>query len=64
MGSKNNPTNRGETTNGKVYKGKKIKPVEYVGTHIGHGRYIAAQYEDTGDMLFDSNKKPIAWGAI
>ena len=61
--SKNNPANRRKGAQGKSYDGKKVKPVLYIGSRIGHGKYMAVQYED-GNMAYDKNKKPIMWDAI
>lgn len=60
--SKNNPASRGKAKD-KFYGGKKVKPVLYVGTYIGHGKYMAVQYED-GKMAEDNNGKPIMWDTI
>lgn len=63
MGSKNNPQNRGAASKGKTFDGKPVKPVLYVGSHVGHGKYIAAQY-DNGQMVVDKDGKPLMWDAI
>lgn len=60
--SKNNPNKRGEKIQHK-YNGKNVKPVLYVGTRVGHGKYMAVQYED-GKMALDNNGKPLMWDAI
>lgn len=60
--SKNNPKNRGIAEQ-KMFSGKPVKPVLYIGSHIGHGKYIAVQFED-GKMAEDSEGKPIMWDAI
>lgn len=52
MGSKNNPKNRGVANDEKFFDGKKVKPVLYVGSNVGHGRYIAAQ-DESGKMITD-----------
>lgn len=62
MGTKNNPANRGERTE-KRYNDKVVKPVQYIGTHIGHGKYIAIQFED-GSMALDADGKPVMWDAV
>lgn len=56
--SKNDPTARGPRDQGKIVDGKKIKPVLYVGTALGHGRYIAAQ-EESGKMIMGRDDKPV-----
>lgn len=63
MGTKNNPDNRGKAALGKEFDGKPVTPVKYIGSQIGHGTYIAAQY-DSGQMVTDANGKPIPWDAI
>lgn len=54
MGTKNNPENRGRVTELRQYNGKKVKPVLYVGRQVGHGNFIAAQFED-GKLAMDPN---------
>ena len=44
--NKNNPNARGAKQQDKTYNGKVIKPVLYIGTWVGEGRYMAAQTED------------------
>jgi hypothetical protein len=61
--SKNNIANRGQGAAAKFYDGKEIKPVKYVGTHVGHGKYMAVMF-DNGNMAEDENGKPIMWDAI
>lgn len=60
--SKNNPSKRGKAEK-KLFNGKVVKPVLYVGTHVGHGKYIAVQYED-GNMAEDNKGKPLMWDSI
>ena len=40
-----------------------VKPVLYVGTAVGHGRYIAAQ-DDSGKLIMGQEGKPIAFRDI
>lgn len=63
MGTKNNPDNRGQSAKGKSFDGKPVAPVKYVGSQIGDGTYIAAQYE-SGDMVTDADGKPVPWDAL
>lgn len=63
MTSKNNPGRRNRQDQEKVFDGKKVKPVLYVGFHVGHGRYMAAQEED-GKLVFDKKGKPIPYSQI
>lgn len=60
--SKNNPNKRGKAVK-KQYDGKDVKPVLYVGTYVGHGKYIAVQFEN-GPMAFDKEGKPVMWDSI
>jgi hypothetical protein len=61
--SKNDPTARGPVQQAKSFEGKKIKPVLYVGTAVGHGRYIAAQ-DESGKMILDRGGKPVPYRLI
>ena len=61
--SKNNPAKRGKAGKGKTFDNKPVKPVLYIGTHIGHGKYMAVQFED-GKVAMDNNGKPIMWDSI
>ncbi|HET6518246.1 MAG TPA: hypothetical protein VFG47_00285, partial [Geminicoccaceae bacterium] len=58
--SKNDPTARGQAGPDKTFEGKKVKPVLYVGTAVGHGRYIAAQ-DEGGKLVMDRDGRPIAF---
>lgn len=61
--SKNDPTARGPAQQIKTIDGKKIKPALYVGTAVGHGRYIAAQ-DEGGKLVLDRDGKPLAYRDI
>lgn len=63
MGTKNNPQNRGEDLGVKTVGGKVVKPVFYIGKNLGHGNYMAGQY-DNGQMIVDSKGIPLAFAAI
>ena len=63
MTSKNNPGRRSRQDQAKVFDGKKVKPVLYVGSHVGHGRYIATQ-EENGKLVLDKEGKPIPYSQI
>lgn len=52
--SKNNPENRGKTTDLRRIKGKKVKPVLFI--QRGVGKYIAAAFED-GNLAIDAHTK-------
>jgi hypothetical protein len=61
MSSKNNPENRGQVTELRVYNGKKVKPVLLLD---GHRRYMAAMYEN-GELAIDPVKKmPIPYQQV
>ena len=60
--SKNNPEARGKSTELRLYKGKKVKPVMFI--QRGIGRYIAAMFED-GNLVIDPiTKLPIPYKAV
>jgi hypothetical protein len=61
--SKNDPAARGRAGDDKTFEGKKVKPVLYVGTAVGHGRYIAAQ-DEGGKLIMGRNGQPIAFRDI
>jgi hypothetical protein len=61
--SKNDPTARGPAQQSKTYDGKKVKPVLYVGTAVGHGRYIAAQ-DEGGRLVTDRDGRPLPFREI
>lgn len=63
MATKNNPQNRGENTGVKKVNGKEIKPVFYIGKHLGHGNYMAGQSEN-GQMILDSKGIPLPFSKI
>ncbi len=63
MGTKNNPANRGKASEARIYNGKTVKPVLYIGTRVGHGKYISAQYEDS-TLVVDETGKPIMWDSM
>ena len=63
MASKNNPARRQRQSADKDYQGKKVKPVLYGGSFVGHGRYIAAQ-DEGGKLGKDTAGKPIPFSAI
>lgn len=58
--SKNDPTQRGPAQQSKTFDGKKVKPTLYVGTAVGHGRYIAAQ-DESGKLVLGKDGKPLAF---
>ena len=60
--SKNNPKNRGAVVV-KKYNDRVVKPVLYIGSHVGHGKYMAVLYED-GNMALNNDGKPLLWSSI
>ena len=61
--SKNDPAARGRAGEDKTFDGKKVKPVLYVGTAVGHGRYIAVQ-DEGGKLIMGRDGKPVAFRDI
>jgi hypothetical protein len=60
--SKNNPENRGLTTELRTYNGKKVKPVLYVN---GNRRYMAGVYDGTDDLVIAKGEKdPIPYASL
>ena len=46
-----------------MFDGKKGKPVLYVGSHGGHGRYMATQ-EEGGKLVTDKSGKPVPYSQV
>lgn len=63
MTSKNNPARRSGRSNEKRIDGKTVKPVLYVGSLVGHGRYVAAQ-DESGALVKDAAGKPVPYRRI
>ena len=64
MASRNNPARRSSGGGAeKQFDGKTVKPVLYVGSLVGHGRYVAAQ-DDKGALVRDPSGKPLSWRRI
>ena len=62
MGTKNNPENRGLTTELRTYNGKKVKPVLFVS---GNRRYIAGVYDGTDELVIPAGQKdPIPYANL
>ncbi|MEO1092023.1 MAG: hypothetical protein AAFX81_15445 [Pseudomonadota bacterium] len=61
--SKNDPTARGPVQQDKTFNGKKVKPVLYVGSAVGHGRYMAAQ-DEGGKLIMGDAGKPVAYADL
>ena len=63
MASKNNPSRRNRQQQEKMFDGKKVKPGLYVGSHVGHGRYMATQ-EEGGKLVTDKSGKPVPYSQV
>ena len=63
MTSKNIPAHRQGQGGDKEYEGSRVKPVLYVGSFVGHGRYIAAQ-DESGKLVKDAAGKPIPYSGL
>jgi hypothetical protein len=64
MGTKNNPKNRAKGAEKKKVNGKEVEPVYYFGMRIGHGKYMAAKYTGSSELVLGSNDKPLQWEEI
>ncbi len=64
MGTKNNPKNRVKAAEKKKFNGKEIEPAYYSGGHVGHGKYMAAKYSGTNQLVLGSDNKPLQWSEI
>ena len=64
MGTKNNPKNRGKIVEKKKHNEKEVEPTYYHGVHAGHGKYMAAKYAGSTQLVLDENKKPFQWDQI
>lgn len=63
MGTKNNPKNRVKNVEKKKFNGKDVEPAYYHGVHAGHGKYMAAKYAGT-QQLVAVEGKPIQWDEL
>ena len=64
MGTKNNPKNRVKAIEKKKFNGKDIEPVYYYGVHAGHGKYMAAKYAGTTQLVAHASGKPLNWDEV
>ena len=55
--SKNNPTSR-EQSRDFFHDGKKIKPVKLITPKYS---FLAAEYDDSGDLVVGTNGEPMTW---
>jgi len=63
MGTKNNPKNR-KAVEKKKHNGKDIEPIMYHGVHAGHGKYMAAKYSGSTQIVVDTSGKPLQWEEV
>jgi hypothetical protein len=64
MGTKNNPKNRVKNVEKKKFNGKEIEPILYHGAHAGHGRYMAAKYAGSTQLVVNAENRPLQWEEI
>jgi len=64
MGTKNNPKNRVKNVEKKKFNGKEIEPVYYYGVRVNHGKYMAAKYAGSTQLVVGSDNKPLQWSEI
>ncbi len=65
MGTKNNPKNRVKNIEKKKHNGKDVEPAYYCGVHAGHGKYMAAKYAGTLQLVTgEGSAKPMQWSEI
>ena len=56
--SKNQRNNRGRGQRTRMYEGKEVKAVMYVGWHAGRGKYMTGSIND-GELICDKNGVPL-----
>ena len=64
MGTKNNPKNRAKNIEKKKFKGKEIEPIYYYGVGAGHGKYMAAKYISTTQLVLGADNVPLQWSQL
>jgi hypothetical protein len=64
MGTKNNPKNRAKNIEKKKFKGKEVEPIYYYGVRVGHGKYMAAKYISTTQLVLGADNRPIQWSQL
>ena len=63
MSSKNNPENRGQITELRVWNGKKVKPILYINSELGK-KFIAAA-EENGTLAIDpATGLPVPYASV
>ena len=61
MGTKNNPKNRAKAAEKRKFNNREIEPALYHGVHAGHGKYMAARYCGSNELVVNSSGKPLQW---
>ena len=64
MGTKNNPKNRVKNVEKKKFNGKEVEPVYYYGVHAGHGKYMAAKYAGSNQLVVKESGRPVQWDEV
>ena len=64
MGSKNNPNNRGQETAKKTVGGREVEPIMFVGAGKESGKFMAAKFAKTNDLVLDEKGNPVRWTNI
>lgn len=64
MGTKNNPKNRAKNVEKRKFNGKDVEPTYYFGVRVGHGKYMAAKYAGTLQLVLGTDNKPIQWDQL
>ena len=65
--SKNSRAGRRKPKPKRMYQGKEVRTVKYVGHWAGHGTYIAGTIDDYvsfPELIRDKNGKPLPYSAI
>lgn len=63
MGTKNNPKNRAKVEK-KKFNGKEIEPVYFYGVHAQSGKFMAAKYSGTTNLVTNQENKILQWEEI
>lgn len=61
MGTKNNPKNRAKAKEKKKFNGREVEPILFHGVNAGFGKYIAARYAGSNEIVRDKAGKPLPW---
>jgi hypothetical protein len=64
MGTKNNPKNRAKNIEKKKFNGKEVEPIYYYGVRVGHGKYMAAKYINTTQLVLGADNRPMQWSQL